>query len=56
VLFELATLSPGFTADEPVESLGESLRLPPQFEPIRAQIEAQLDPVASPHSKARPWA
>ena len=42
VLFELATRTPGFTIDEPVEHLGESLKLPPQYEPHRAQIEAVL--------------
>ena len=45
VLFELATDGPGFTIDEPRESLGESLRLPPQFEPHRAEIEATLPPI-----------
>jgi glyoxalase family protein len=48
VLFEIATMSPGFTVDEPLESLGESLRLPPEYEPMRARIEARLDPVSSP--------
>jgi glyoxalase family protein len=42
VLFELATDGPGFTIDEPRESLGEALRLPPQFEAHRAEIEATL--------------
>jgi glyoxalase family protein len=42
VLFELATDGPGFLVDEPRESLGESLRLPPAFEPHRASIEAGL--------------
>lgn len=42
VLFELATDGPGFLIDEPRESLGESLRLPPQFEQHRAAIEANL--------------
>jgi glyoxalase family protein len=42
VLFELATLPPGFALDEPVERLGESLRLPAQHEPRRAEIEAAL--------------
>jgi len=45
VLFELATLGPGFTADEPLETLGQSLVLPPRFEPQRAQIEANLTPL-----------
>ncbi len=42
VLFELATDPPGFTVDEPVERLGESLMLPPKYEPLRAEIEAIL--------------
>ena len=45
VLFELATKPPGFTIDEPVERLGERLMLPPQYEPLRAQIEAALPPI-----------
>jgi glyoxalase family protein len=48
VLFEIATLGPGFTADEPVESLGERLSLPPAFEPLRAQIEPKLTPIRNP--------
>lgn len=48
VLFEIATLGPGFTVDEPLESLGESLSLPPDFEHLRAQVEARLKPVHSP--------
>lgn len=48
VLFELATRSPGFTIDEPIESLGEQLRLPPQYEPRRAEIEAILPPIHLP--------
>ncbi len=45
VLFELATLGPGFTADEPLESLGESLSLPPAFEPLRERLEQVLTPL-----------
>lgn len=45
ILFELATDEPGFTADEPLESLGEKLALPPFLEPQRAQIEAGLLPI-----------
>jgi len=39
VLFELATDPPGFAIDEPVEHLGELLKLPPQYESHRAEIE-----------------
>ena len=48
VLFEIATLGPGFTADEPLESLGERLSLPPAFEGIREQIEPVLTPIRNP--------
>jgi predicted esterase/catechol 2,3-dioxygenase-like lactoylglutathione lyase family enzyme len=48
VLFELATKAPGFTVDEPVETLGERLMLPPQYEPYRAQLEATLPPIHLP--------
>lgn len=46
VLFELATDGPGFAADEPLESLGERLSLPPFLEARRAEIEAGLKPIA----------
>lgn len=39
ILFELATDGPGFMGDEPYETLGEKLSLPPFFEPKREQIE-----------------
>jgi glyoxalase family protein len=42
VLFEIATDSPGFAVDEPVESLGTTLKLPEQYESQRASIEAAL--------------
>jgi glyoxalase family protein len=45
ILFELATDGPGFTADEPLEKLGENLALPPFLEPRRAEIEAGLKPL-----------
>jgi glyoxalase family protein len=48
VLFEIATLGPGFTADEPFESLGESLSLPPNYEQYRAQVEQILAPLPNP--------
>jgi glyoxalase family protein len=53
VLFEIATLDPGFTADEPLETLGEKLVLPPRFEPMREQIEATLTPVHNPRGAPR---
>jgi glyoxalase family protein len=46
VLFELATVQPGFTADEDAASLGRGLKLPPWEEPHRIEIESALVPVA----------
>jgi glyoxalase family protein len=46
VLFELATDDPGFSADEPVASLGQTLKLPRFLEPHRKEIEAALPAVA----------
>jgi glyoxalase family protein len=48
VLFEIATLGPGFTADEPLETLGEHLSLPPDFEHLRSQVEPLLTPLPNP--------
>ncbi|BCM93472.1 putative ring-cleaving dioxygenase MhqO [Abditibacteriota bacterium] len=48
VLFEIATDAPGFTIDEPLESLGHSLKLPAHYESHRAQIESRLAPVRLP--------
>jgi glyoxalase family protein len=45
ILFEIATDGPGFATDEPAESLGERLALPPFLEPRRAEIEANLKPL-----------
>ncbi|MEI8105525.1 MAG: VOC family protein [Actinomycetes bacterium] len=47
VLFEIATLGPGFTADEPLETLGQRLSLPPTFENLRPQLEQRLTPLPS---------
>ena len=48
VLFEIATDPPGFTWDEPVESLGSALKLPPWLEASRPRIEAALPPIELP--------
>jgi glyoxalase family protein len=45
VLFEIATIAPGFDVDEPAAALGRSLKLPPWEEPHRSEIEAALAPV-----------
>ena len=46
VLFEVATSGPGFAIDEDPMHLGESLKLPPQFETDREQIEKSLPQVS----------
>jgi len=48
VLFELATMGPGFSADEDPAHLGERLSLPPRFERIRSQVEQELTPLPNP--------
>jgi glyoxalase family protein len=50
VLFEIATLGPGFTVDEPLESLGEKLSLPPFIEHMREEIEAKVRPITNPRA------
>jgi glyoxalase family protein len=50
VLFEIATLGPGFTVDESLEHLGEKLSLPPDFEHLRDRVEPNLRPVHNPRS------
>jgi glyoxalase family protein len=50
VLFEIATIGPGFTADEPIEHLGESLSLPPNYEYLRDRLEDVLTPLPDPRA------
>ncbi|MEC7762767.1 MAG: VOC family protein [Pseudomonadota bacterium] len=45
VLFEVATMDIGFDADEPVETLGEALKLPNQHEPLRSELVKTLEPI-----------
>src|SRR5699024_921817 len=45
ILFEFATDGPGFMEDEPYETLGEKLSLPPFLEPKRAAIESEVRPL-----------
>jgi glyoxalase family protein len=52
VLFEIATLGPGFTVDEPLETLGEKLSLPPDFEHLREEVEPNLRPIVNPRTAA----
>jgi glyoxalase family protein len=53
VLFEIATLSPGFAVDEDPDRLGEELRLPKQHEHLREQLERTLTPVVNPRTTRR---
>jgi glyoxalase family protein len=48
VLFELATRDIGFDLDEPRDALGQALKLPPQYEARRTQLEASLTPLVNP--------
>ena len=50
ILFEVATVAPGFAVDEPPDQLGRALKLPPWEEPNRAAIERSLPPVTDPRS------
>jgi glyoxalase family protein len=51
VLFELASRDIGFEYDEPLESLGEALKLPPQYEARRGELERALTPLANPRAR-----
>jgi glyoxalase family protein len=48
VLFEIATMGPGFAVDEPAESLGSEIALPPNYKHLREQVEALLTPLHNP--------
>lgn len=50
VLFEAATDPPGFAVDEPVNSLGTELKLPPWLEASRGAIEEALEPISMPEA------
>jgi glyoxalase family protein len=50
VLFELATLGPGFSIDEDPAELGQKLILPPAFEHLREQVEQALTPLPDPRA------
>ncbi|MDP9325392.1 MAG: VOC family protein [Candidatus Dormibacteraeota bacterium] len=53
VLFEIASIGPGFSADEPKEHLGERLSLPPDYEHLRDRLEEVLTPLPDPRARAR---
>jgi glyoxalase family protein len=48
VLFEIATIGPGFDVDEPLESLGTEIVLPPNYQHLREQVEGLLTPLHNP--------
>lgn len=50
VLFEIATLGPGFTADEDLETLGQALSLPPNYEHLRDKLADVLTPLPDPRA------
>ena len=50
VLFELASRDIGFEYDEPLETLGEALKLPPQYEARREELEHALTPLTNPRA------
>ena len=51
ILFEIATVPPGFTLDEKLDELGMHLRLPPWMESARSQIERVLPPIELPDER-----
>jgi glyoxalase family protein len=51
VLFEIATVSPGFAVDEDPDHLGDALRLPRMHEHLRPHLELALSPVVNPRSQ-----
>jgi glyoxalase family protein len=53
VLFEIATLGPGFDVDEPMESLGERLALPPDYEHLRDKLADVLTPLPDPRAESQ---
>ena len=52
VLFEIATLGPGFATDEDPDHLGERLSLPPDYEHLRDQVEQRLTPLVNPRERS----
>ncbi len=50
VLFEIATLSPGFAVDEDLEHLGEELRVPKMHAQLRPELERSLAPIVNPRT------
>ena len=52
ILFEIATLGPGFAVDEDPAHLGERLSLPPAYEHLRAEVEPLLTPLPDPRKES----
>ena len=50
ILFEIATIGPGFAVDEDPQNLGERLSLPPEYEHLREQVEPKLTPLPEPRA------
>jgi glyoxalase family protein len=48
ILFEIATMGPGFAVDEAEDTLGSEIALPPNYQHLREQVEAQLTPLHNP--------
>ena len=53
ILFEIATLSPGFAVDEDPDRLGEELRVPKMHEHLRERLERHADAGRQPAHRAR---
>jgi glyoxalase family protein len=53
ILFEIATLSPGFAVDEDPDRLGEELRVPKMHAHLRERLERSLTPVVNPRAARR---
>jgi glyoxalase family protein len=53
ILFEIATLAPGFAVDEDPERLGEELRVPKMHEHLRERLERTLTPLENPRTRQR---
>lgn len=51
VLFEIATVSPGFAVDEDPEHLGESLRVPAMHAHLQEELERTLTPISNPRAR-----
>jgi glyoxalase family protein len=51
ILFEIATDLPGFAADETIDLLGTSLKLPPSLGPLRADIDRRLPHIRLPSAE-----